>query len=75
MTGTGTCREVRLEDLGPGWLPGRAARLPRHRMCPRMAAAAAANPLAGAGVVTACGRYKAVPRRTGGAIMPRRAAQ
>ena len=74
MTGTGTCREVCLEDPGPGWLPG-SARLRRHRMCPRMAAAAAASPTAGVGAVTVCGRYKAVPCRIRRAIMPGRPAQ
>jgi hypothetical protein len=52
MTGTGTCREARPE-LGV-YVPGAP-------YVPRMAAAAAVNPIAGAGAVTACGRYKAVP--------------
>ncbi len=50
-------------DLGFRWLPGRAARIRRHRKWPRTAAAGA-DLIVGAGAVAASDRHKAVPHRT-----------
>lgn len=56
---------------GLRWLLGRAARLRRHRMWPRMAAPAGAGLIAGAsaGAVAASERYETVPYRTRRTIM------
>jgi anti-sigma factor RsiW len=60
-------------DLGLRWLLGRAARLRRHRMWPRMAAPAGAGLIASAGAsagaVAASERYETVPYRTRRTIM------
>ncbi len=56
-------------DLGFRWLPGRAARLRRHRMWPRMTAAAGRGLIVGAGAAAASDRHKAVPHPTRRAIV------
>jgi anti-sigma factor RsiW len=67
--GGGCSRHELSADLGLRSLLGSAARLRRHRMWPRMAAAAGAGLIAGAGAVAASERYKTVPYRTRRAIM------
>lgn len=63
-------------DLGLPRLAGRAARLRRHRMWPRMAAAAVAGLIVGAGAVAAAARPRARPaRRTRQRACRERAAQ
>jgi hypothetical protein len=56
-------------DVGLRWLLGRAARLRRQRMWPRMAAVAGAGLIVGPGAVAASDRYKTVPYRTRLAIV------
>jgi anti-sigma factor RsiW len=71
--GCGSRRELSAY-LDLRWLLGRAARLRRDHMRPRMAAGGSRRLIAGAGAVAASERYKTVPYRTRRAIMGKRRA-